>query len=124
PFFGRSVFVFGPVDVVTDDVGFGVEWPEKADHTIDRSDGDRLRRRGREGVFRRVVVRLTVVAFDRFAQTGLAGRKRKASHYILIVGAELKTAVNETRLDQRLRIDSVYRLSHAPVDVVPGDVGR
>src|SRR5215475_2356788 len=104
PFFRRSAFVFGAVDIVTNDVWFGVERPKEADDTIDRSDRDRLRRRGRECVFRRVVVRLAVIALDRVVQTGLAGRKRQGSHYILIIGAELEVTVNETRLAQRLWI--------------------
>src|SRR5262249_36413288 len=90
----------------------------------DRSDCDRLRRRWRECVFRRVIERRAVVALDRFAQTGLSGRKREASDYVLIVDAELEVTVDESRLAERLRIDPVNRFSRAPVDVVTGDVGR
>src|SRR5262249_20516790 len=113
-----------PVDVVTNDIRLGAERPEEADHTVDRSDGDRLRRRGRERVFRRVIERRTVVALNRFAQTGRAGLKRKASHDVLIISPELEVAVGEARLAQRFGVDSVKRPSLSPVDVVSYDVGR
>src|SRR5262249_16379568 len=105
------------------DVRFGVERPEEADQTVDRSDRDRLRRRWREGVFRRVIERRAVVAFNGFAQTGIAGRERKAAHNVLVTGRELEVVVNETRLAQRLSVDSMNRISLAPVDVVTRDIG-
>src|SRR5262249_4503821 len=48
PFFRRDVLVLGAVNVVTDDVRLAAERPEEADQIIDRSDGNRLRRRRRK----------------------------------------------------------------------------
>src|SRR5262245_34085090 len=107
PFFGRRALVLGAVNVVTDDVRLGAERPEDADQTVDRSDGDRLRRRGRKRVFRLVIERRAVVALNRFAQAGRAGLKRKASHDVLIIGPELEVAVGKTRLAQRSGVDLV-----------------